>query len=219
MIKVVIVDDHPPIREGIATIFKDIEGIEIIGKVDNAPALLVISETQAIDIVLLDLSMPDMEEDGFGIFATIKNELPSSTKVLIYSMHNEAKYLRKAHRKGAAGYVFKSADFKELEMAIRMVARGESYFNQEAENILKESGLANEEENHFGFYLTEREKELLRYISRGHEKDAIIKAMGCASATIDKHRKNMLKKAKNDLDIHTIAGVVAYVIEYGLLDE
>ncbi len=124
--RVAITDDHGIVRDGMRWMLEEESDIEIVAEADSGPALLAILETEPVDVVLLDVRMPDMS--GLEVLETIRSEYPQ-VRVIMLTMHDQSAYVRRAMELGAAGYVLKSAGREELVRAIDVVAAGDTYLH------------------------------------------------------------------------------------------
>ena len=159
MIKVIVVDDHPLFREGLAYRLSLDDSIVVVGEAENGKQALALIKSIEFDIVLMDINMPEM--DGMYVLELIK-EQDIDCKVLILSMHDNKEYILGAMRHGADGYILKDVPGKELIEAIKKVIAGKSYFSSEVTEILSQE-LAGEKKG----IVTRREQLVLRHISQG----------------------------------------------------
>ncbi|MFH0990528.1 MAG: response regulator transcription factor [bacterium] len=212
--KILLADDHPLVRSGIASIISGLDGFVIVGEaVDGAEA---VSKTKELnpDVVIIDLSMPKLS--GIEAAKIIKAKYPS-TRILILTMHENEQYISQIIKSGADGYVLKSAGKEELGLALRALAHGEKYFSARVTEIMAES-YAKQIENNVrktsadAVPLTKREKEILKLVVRGCTNQQIADQLYISPRTVDTHRSNIMQK----LDIHDVASLVRYAIDHGL---
>lgn len=194
-IKVVIVDDHALIREGIKKLLELEDTLEMVGLAgDGYEALRIISETQP-DVVLLDINMPSM--NGIDCLKHIKKEFPD-TKVIMLTIHEDAEYLIETINIGAEGYVLKDAEVSSLIKAINNVVNGEVYIHPTLSGILvreykkKDRNSDEYSENE----LTKREYEVIRLISKGYNNKEIATELYISEKTVKNHVSNIFKKIK-----------------------
>ena len=135
MIKVIITDDHPSLREGISTVLKHEKDIEVIGFAENGSDLLELLESKKPDIVLIDINMPVM--NGIDATKIIRGRFPD-VKVIVFSQYDEKRFVKRVLKEGAHGYLLKSATSTELAKAIRMVQSGAIYMSEELPNVFIE---------------------------------------------------------------------------------
>ncbi|WP_432472545.1 response regulator transcription factor [Amphritea sp. HPY] len=212
-IRVVLVDDHPLVQEGIIARLETEASLEVVGAAnDGAQALQLIAEVKP-DVVLMDISMPVM--NGFEATERLRAEQPD-VRVLILSMHESREYILKLIQCGAAGYVLKDVSSVELITAIKTVHSGATYFSAGASQSLfsqpdlqPQADADNQEEA-----LTGRETEVLRLLAEGASNKEVARKLDISVRTAESHRQNI----KNKLDIQTAAGLVRYAIEHKLID-
>ena len=194
-IKVVIVDDHALIREGIKKLLELEESFDIIALAGDGNEALEVIEKVRPDVVLLDINMPNM--NGIDCLKQIKAEYPD-TKVVMLTIHEDAEYLIETINIGAEGYVLKDADVSSLVKAIQKVVQGEVYIHPTLSGILvreyKRKDKNNEELN--GTALTKREYEVIRLISKGHNNKEIAVELFISEKTVKNHVSNIFKKIK-----------------------
>ncbi len=210
-IRVVLVDDHPLVQEGIIARLENEASLEVVGAAnDGRQALTLIAETKP-DVVLMDISMPVMT--GFEATERLRTEQPD-VRVLILSMHENREYILKLIQCGAAGYVLKDVSSGELVTAIQTVHRGGTYFSAGASQSLfaqADPGLsvASEADS-----LTGREQEVLILLAEGASNKDVARQLDISVRTAETHRQNI----KNKLNIQTSAGLVRYAIDHKLID-
>jgi DNA-binding NarL/FixJ family response regulator len=164
------------------------------------------------DVLLTDISMPGLS--GLELARRVTKEHPG-TAVIIVSVHAAREYVWQALRAGAAGYLLKDADTAELELAIRAVARGETYLTPAvskhvvADYIEHQGG-----ENNSLELLTPRQREVLRLIAEGHTTKGIANILSLSVKTVETHRAQLMER----LGIHDVAGLVRYAIRAGLIE-
>lgn len=209
--KVLVIDDHPLIREGLRHLLEGATRYQIVGEGQNGREALELLEKVTVDLVLLDLNMPEM--DGLEACRQIKQRAPA-VKVLVLSMWNEAQKIRQVMTAGAQGYLLKSTTEKELMEAIDTVMAGNQYFSHDATQAVMKSLTA----QHIpaeSLPLTKREKEVLRLILQQFTNAEIAEKLFISPRTVDAHKRNLLEKtnAKN------LAGLVIYGLQHGLMDD
>ena len=207
-IKVIIADDHELFRNGLKELLIKQDDINVVATVgDGEQFMEVVKEIKDINIVLLDITMPNM--DGFQVLKALKN-LNASIKPIIISMHNDGNYIAKCAKSGAYGYLLKNADEDELVKAIRMVNKGQKYFNAEiAEKMINFMSEQKVSEN----ILSKKEKEVLNLISEGHTTKEIAAKLFVSTRTIETHRANILKK----LEVKNTAELIKKAAQINLI--
>jgi DNA-binding NarL/FixJ family response regulator len=210
-VRVLLADDHALVRAGIRALSNTIEGVEVIAEAgDGREALRLISELKP-DIVLLDITMPGMS--GLELLEETTRNFPG-IRVIILTVHNAGEYAMRALRAGAAGYLPKSAAADELQVAIDIVSRGETYISGEvSRNTLIEFSKGPNEQAHPIASLTPRQREILTLVAEGLSTKAIGSRLNISVKTVESHRAQLMDR----LDIHDVAGLVRYAIKMGLV--
>lgn len=208
MIKVVLADDHKMFLEGLKSLIKTVDHIEITGEASNGKdALSLIRKTEP-DIAILDISMPDMN----GIETAqevVKLDLP--TKIILLTMDKTTTVIEKAIACGVKGYLLKDNAFEELLQAIKTVQTGEKYFSPGVmEEIFNKQILKKETPSR----LTSRETEILKLITLGKTNKNIASELFISVKTVETHRSRIMQKLK----IHRVADLVRYALKAGLID-
>jgi DNA-binding NarL/FixJ family response regulator len=207
--RVLLADDHALVRAGIRALLSTIEGVEVIAEAgDGCEALQLIKELRP-DIALLDITMPGLS--GLEVLAESKKQLPD-LRVIILTVHDAGEYAMQALSAGAAGYLPKSAAATELQLAIEIVSRGETYVSGEVsrKTLLEYSQGPTE---HPLASLTPRQREILTLIAEGHSTKDIGRRLNISAKTVESHRAQLMER----LDIHDVASLVRYAIKKGLV--
>ena len=197
MIKIILVDDHKIVRDGLKLVLGAVDNFEIIAEGgDGNEAIELVSSHQA-DILISDISMPNL--NGLEAVEKIKVANPN-TKVLFLSMFDKPEYVTHAVKVGADGYILKDADKDEMIHAIRKVVKGEKYFSGDVSgaliNQLTGTGSFGSSFVSDEFNLTKREAEILRLIVDGKTNKQIADMANISVRTIETHRLNIMKKMK-----------------------
>lgn len=205
-IKVLLIDDHPLVLEGIRSVLETYEHIEVVGAESSAKEGLVKSKKTSPDVVLMDINMPDM--NGIDAIELFKEQLPSA-KLLMLSMHDSREYISTSTMYGASGYVLKDVSTSEIVAAIEKVAAGGTYFSSGVSEALMGT------QNALGAnsLLTTREQAVLLLVAEGKSNKDVASELEISIRTVETHRKNIKKK----LGISTTAGLTRYAIANGLL--
>ena len=202
--RVVIVDDHPMVAEGIEAILETYDDIEVVGTLPNGQDAIDRVEDLRPDVMLLDLNMPGVN----GLSATeIILERRPETRILILSMHDSPEYISTALSHGARGYVLKDVPTDQIKAAIDVVMAGGQYLCTGAEGSLKPKTADGREP------LTSREQEILLQLAQGKSNKEVATALDISVRTVETHRKNIKRK----LGIATTAGLTRYALEHGVL--
>ncbi len=203
-IRLIIVDDHDLVREGIRSRLADEPFVDIVGEGRNGREAIELCSSLKPDMVLLDISMPEL--NGLEAASRIKQVLPS-IKVLFLSIYDNEEYVREALRIGANGFVLKDVSKVEMINAIKSVAQGATYLGpQAAASLASKAAIDRPVANDFG--LTEREKEVLSAVSHGLSNREIAMQLGISVRTVESHRLSIREKTGggNAVALSKIAG-------------
>lgn len=211
-IRVLIVDDHPVVREGVRTLLSTIPGLEVVGAAaDGAEGVSSASKLRP-DVVLMDLVMPEM--DGVEAIRQILAQCPESSVLVLSGSSSVDKKIYEAVREGALGYLSKDAEPDDFGRAIRQVHRGEPFLSPElTRKLISSRSMPTPAPE----TLTPREVEILRLVSRGWDDDRISDHLHVAKVTVRTHVKNILGK----LSLGNRVEATLYALRRGLvkLDE
>ena len=200
--RVLIVDDHPVVRSGLAAIVSDQEDLQLVGQAANAGEAISLFKRHYPDVTLVDLSLPDM--NGIDLIAALRSMSKSAYFLVLTTRIGGSDIVRALHA-GAHAYLFKDTSSEELLAAIRTVAKGGRYTPPAVGRRADE--LPN------GMDLTSRERELLLWLARGLSNREIGEKFGITEETVKTHMKNILGK----LGVDTRSQVVAMCLKAGLV--
>ncbi|MCF2491021.1 response regulator transcription factor [Dyadobacter sp. CY347] len=216
-IRILVVDDHSVVRQGIITLLEDEEDLLIAGEASDGDEVWDMIENVRPDIMLLDLTMPRMS--GIEVIKQIVPAFPD-VKILVFSMHNNADYMISAAMNGASGYLQKDTGRDELLRAIRTIHKGELYYPPYAssviiKNLLKqiarnpEPKAEPEESNDKSIWkmITPREQQILKCLTEGMSSKDIAEKFDISSNTVANQRASIMKKAnvKNTAELISLA--------------
>lgn len=187
-IRLMIVDDHSIVRQGLRAIFRITPDVELIGEAGNGHEALRLAGELRPDVVLMDLLMPEM--DGVAAIGALKRELPS-TRIIALTTFAESDLVIGAVQAGADGYLLKDVDVQELARAIRTVHGGQPYLHPEATRHLLQATTRPEQPIE---RLTGREQEVLRLVAHGMTNRQIADALSISEKTVSVHISNLLGK-------------------------
>ena len=210
--RIMIVEDHTLLREGLSTMIASDPALEVVGGADNG--LDAVRQAVALkpDLILMDINMPVM--NGTEALMDIKKRDPS-IKVMMLTAHKAEEYIRDCLQSGADGYVLKNSTREELMTAIHRVLSGKTYLSQEVADQI-----VNGYKDSVSPYtqsawqsLSTREREVLKLVAEGNTNKVISNLICVSIKTVEKHRSNLMKK----LNMHNSAALTAFAIEKGLL--
>jgi DNA-binding NarL/FixJ family response regulator len=185
MIKILIVDDHPLILEGIKALLADSDKITVVGTASNAFDAIAFLKENSIDIAFLDINLPDIS--GIELCKKIKEEFPS-VRCIALSTFSERSYISRMIQNGAMGYLLKNSSREEILTAIHQVYAGGYFMNVNLDESIPSENLKPSP------FLTPREKEVLIHIAEGLTNQQIADQLFVSVLTINSHRKNLLTK-------------------------
>ncbi len=203
-ISLLVADDHHIFRDGLASILKRLAYVADVFHAENGLAVLNHPKLELVDIVLMDINMPVMN----GIETTMKllKKIPDK-KIIAMTMHDSEEYVKLMMDGGCMGYLLKSADFGEIDKALKNVATGKKYMSQEVNDLFYETSLQNSPSHSFN----EREIEILRLVCKEYSTKEISDALYVSVKTIELYRQKLLTKTNSK----NTAGLVVYAIEKG----
>jgi DNA-binding NarL/FixJ family response regulator len=210
-LRVVIVEDHALVRAGMRALLQKIEGIEVVSDVGDGWEAVKSVKADSPDVVLMDIAMPGL--NGLDATSRIVRESPT-TRVILLSMHANEEYFQQALQVGASGYLLKGAELAELELALKTVARGETYLTpavaKYAINAYREKS-----EGPSGplTRLSTRQREILQLIAEGQTTKDIAQRLNLSVKTVETHRSQLMER----LDIHDVPGLVRFAMRVGLI--
>jgi two-component system response regulator NreC len=210
-IKVLIVDDHALFREGIRSLLKGYDDINIIGEATQGMEAIEKVHQMSPHIVLMDIAMPVM--GGLEATRRIQKEAPL-VKVLVLTQYEDSEYVLSLIKAGAKGYIAKTVTAAELVSAIRTVYRGESYLYPNATKTLIEEYLSQAGERKSEYErLSDREREVLQLVAEGRTNQEIADKLFISVKTVLRHRTSVMEK----LGFHNRTELIKYAISQGLI--
>lgn len=211
-IRIVIADDHTVLRAGLRMLLDAQIDMKVIGEAGSGVELLALLSQLAPDLILLDLTMPGL--GGLETLPLLRKTIPEA-RILILTMHDDESYLRQALREGASGYVLKKAADSELIAAIRSVMRGEVYVHPSLTRALLEDMLPNDQPDTDNPWdtLSERERDVLLLVARGHTAAKIAESMNLSAKTVETYRARGMEK----LGLRSRAALIQFALSHNLL--
>jgi DNA-binding NarL/FixJ family response regulator len=195
MINIIIADDHAIVRKGLDLFLKFEDEVRLVGEAGDGEELVKLLLKLAADVVLLDIDMPKM--NGISALRVLQEQFPD-VKIVVLSMHPEEIYGPTVRKLGAMGYVAKEVEPKEVVVAIRTVAEGNLYFNDELYTVKTP-----QREKDRKIKLSSRESEVLKLLSIGKSNKDISEELGISDKTVSTYKQRLLNKlqAKNLVDL------------------
>ncbi|MFO7691730.1 MAG: response regulator transcription factor [Vicinamibacterales bacterium] len=212
-IHLMIVEDHALVRAGLRALAAEWPDVVVVAEASSGREALALAERHSPDVVLMDISMPDLN----GLDATARlSRLNPRIRTIILSMHAQEEYVHQALQAGARGYLLKDAAPAELEGAIRAVMRGDVYLSPSIAKYVA-AGYVSGGRDATGSpldHLTPRQREVLQLVAEGHSTKDIANALDLSVKTVESHRGEIMRR----LDIHGLAGLVRFAIRTGLAE-
>jgi len=208
-VRILIVDDHQIIRDGLRALLEQQPGYTVVGEASDGREALDLAQREEADVCIMDVSMPGL--NGIDATARLAAQQPD-LKIIGLSMHSDPPTVSRMLDAGAAGYVPKDSAFEEITQAVSSVMQNDYYLG---------AGLASEVVKHYRGQgqqrtgrprLTPREREVLQLIAEGRKTTQIAELLGVSVKTVESHRKNIMRK----LDLHTVAELTKYALREGL---
>lgn len=219
-IRLLVVDDHAVLRDGLRALLNAEQDMQVVGEAENGQQAVELARALEPDIVLMDVTMPGTS----GIEATrrIKATHPE-IRVLALTMHDDASYLRDILEAGGSGYVLKEAASDELLSAIRAVHRGGTFLHPSHTKVLLDDILdrtqdhsesAGDKEQRYEL-LSEREAQVFRLVALGHRNSEIAEMLHLSVKTVETYKARLMQK----LGLRSRAALVRYALELGILKD
>jgi DNA-binding NarL/FixJ family response regulator len=209
-IRVLLADDHALVRAGMRSLLNAMAEVEVVGEAASGEEALELAGRERPDIVLMDIAMKGMS--GLDAAARLRERLPQ-VRVVILSMHAGEEYVLKALRAGAVGYLLKDAATGELELALRSVMRGESWFSPAVSRQVVEGYVQRVGGETVADALTARQREVLKLVAGGKSTKEIAYELKLSVKTVETHRAQIMER----LGIRDVAGLVRYALRTGLV--
>lgn len=212
-IRVLVMDDHTIVRDGICALLRVAGDIEVVGEAANGRQALEMARKLMPDVMLIDIAMPNM--DGLEATRRIRKEFPG-IKILVLTQYDDKENVFSVIEAGASGFISKTAASSELASGIRSVHRGNSFLSPSAAKILiedyqLEANLRKERDPYK--QLSDREREILKLLAEGYTTKKIADMLGISHKTVDGHKTNLMDK----LDIHNRTDLVKFALRKGII--
>lgn len=210
-IRVLVVDDHTIVKDGLCALLKEETAVEVIGDAADGRTAVRLAEELAPDVVLMDVALPGLN----GIEATRQiTERRPGIRVLALSMYADGNYISEMLKAGASGYLLKDCEFDELSRAIRTVAADHTYLSPRISDVVVTDYLDHLDNDNQSTrsMLTPREREVLQLLAEGESTKEIAEKLCVSVKTVETHRRQVMEK----LDIHSIAELTKYAVSHGI---
>ena len=212
-IRVLVVNDHTIVRDGICALLVLVGDIEVVGEAGNGSEAVKMVKELEPNVVLMDIAMPIM--DGLEATRRICKEFPR-TRVLVLTQYDDKGYILPVIEAGASGFISKTAASTELTLGIRSIYHGDSYLSPQVARILVES-YRHGTSGWFGSdpyeQLTERERDVLKLMAEGYATREIANMLVLSRKTIEGHKTNLMAK----LGIHNRTELIKYALRKGII--
>lgn len=209
--KVLLVDDHKIMREGISALLRKYSEFEVVGQAADGRQALEMASQHKPDIVIMDVGMPNLN----GVDATKQLlSVNPDIKIMALSTHSDGAVVAKMVKAGAKGYILKESAFDELIEGLNTLQDGRTFLcNKISKVVFSEYvGMVTNTKTMNGDGLTSREREVLQLVAEGHTTKEIAETLNLSTKTIDSHREHIMQK----LGIRNVAGLTKYAIREGM---
>jgi two-component system, NarL family, response regulator NreC len=210
-LRVIVVDDHRIVREGLVTLLEKQPGLKVVAQAETGTEAVNLARQLAPDVVIMDISLPDLN----GVEATRRIlSQPTRTKVIALSMHADRRFVIESLKAGASAYLLKDAAFDELNQAIGAVVKGGTYLSSKISDLLIKEYSRKKEVGDTTAYslLTGRERQVLQLLAEGKATKQIAGSLGVSVKTIETFRQQIMNK----LNLHSVAELTKYAIREGI---
>jgi DNA-binding NarL/FixJ family response regulator len=201
--KILIADDHAMVRDGVKNLVKQNKDYTVVGEASSGKEALDQYETLKPDLLILDISMPDM--NGMDVSKEILSQDPTAN-ILILSMYDDDDYISRCLEFGVKGYVVKNESSSELDYAIKSILQGKNYFSRQAQDVIFKKysqNVSKKKQREDLIKLTNREIEIIKLIAEGLTSQEMADKLFISPRTVETHRANLMKKVgvKNAIEL------------------
>jgi len=210
-LKVMVVDDHRIVREGLVTLLERQPGLKVVAQAETGTEAVKLARELAPDVIIMDISLPGLN----GVEATRRIlARPCRTKVIALSMHADRRFVIESLKAGASAYLLKDAAFDELSRAIDAVVNGGTYLSSKISDLLIKEYNRKKGGSDATAYslLTSRERQVLQLLAEGKATKQIAGSLGVSVKTIETFRQQIMNK----LNLHSVAELTKYAIREGI---
>jgi DNA-binding NarL/FixJ family response regulator len=204
--RLILADDHAVFREGMKRMLEDSGFFTVVAQAGDGKALVEKALSTPYDLILTDLSMPNM--NGFEAIAEIRKQNPAA-KLVVLSMHKDRDLFKKALQLGIDGYILKEDVFEQMIHCLKTVVSGEKSYSPRLTNFITADYVLRETDELAYEILTKREQEVLRLLGKGQSNKEIADFLDLSVRTVETHRASIMRK----MDFHNIQELVTYCIK------
>lgn len=210
-IRVLIVEDHNLMRQGLVSLLKKEADIDVVGEAENGQQAVDLAESLEPDLIVMDIGLPEL--NGLDASKIILGKKPD-IQILGISMHTEYRFVMRALRVGVRGYLSKNCAYSDLCVAIRVIMEGQMYLSPSVTKIVMENTLSRmpDEEATLISSLNDRERRVLQYVAEGKASKQIARLMYISENTVTKYRQSIMKK----LGLTNVADLTKFALREGL---
>jgi DNA-binding NarL/FixJ family response regulator len=209
--RILLVDDHELMREGLRSILASEEDVEIVGEASSGREAVSLARTLDPDVVVMDVGMKDL--NGIDATRQIRHQFPK-VQVIALSSHSDSRYVNAILDAGACGYLLKANAYADLRKALQAARQGKNYLCAEVTKGVVDASLAASQSRLDPSVLSEREREVLQLLAEGLTSPQIGKRLFIATSTVETHRRSIMRK----LEIHSVADLTKWAIREGLTE-
>ncbi len=206
---ILLADDHAILRQGLRRILESYAGFEVVAEASTGTQAVEMARQFLPDVAIIDVAMPEL--NGLEATAQILKRVPR-TAVLILSMYSDARYISRALKAGARGYLLKDSVEEDLVEAIQLALQGKSFLSPAVRAVRQEQVAAPLVEDRYDL-LTERERQIYQLLAEGKSNKEIAGMLGLSLHTVETHRTRIMDK----LDVHSSAELVLSAVRRGLV--
>lgn len=213
MIRIILADDHAVMRRGLRLVLEQQEDFEVLGEASDGREALALVETLTPDVVLLDITMPNLNGIESARQITAKQ---LGCAIVILSMHSDEGYVLRALKAGARGYLLKESAEADLIHAVRTVSEGKAFFSPAVSRMLVEDYVRQLQDRDIEDsydLLTAREREVLQLVAEGKSNKDVASMLNLSPYTVETHRGNIMEK----LNLHSVPELILYAVRKGVI--
>jgi len=213
MIRMILADDHAVMRRGLRLVLEQQEDFEVLGEASDGREAVALAETLRPDVVLLDITMPNLNGIEAARQITAKQ---LGCAIVVLSMHSDEGYVLRALKAGARGYLLKESAEADLILAIRSVSEGKAFFSPAVSRMLVEDYVRQLQDRDIEDsyeLLTAREREILQLVAEGKSNKDVAAMLNLSPYTVETHRANIMEK----LNLHSVPELILYAVRKGVI--